>query len=118
MTFTTTIVFGDVDLATFDGVGVSATRIAVSANNGTTTESVTFSNTTGSSKLFQVEVRAIQNSRFSISTMQGAALAISVNREQIPTKDDPTNEVLVGGPPALRTAIDEPMDLFLPLIIR
>jgi len=119
LTFTTSIAFGDVDLSAFDGVGVNAARIGISAKNGTATESVAIKNTSGNSKLFQIEVRAAVNSRFTIATTQGAAGLTLTDATDIeaPAKDDSV-EMLVGGPPALRTAIDEPQVTSLPLILR
>ncbi|MEO6060879.1 MAG: hypothetical protein ABIQ99_02950 [Thermoflexales bacterium] len=125
VTFTVGIVSGDVDVSAFDGVGVGSTRVAVSANNGTVTETVTVTNNTASSKLFQIEVRAVANSVIKVGTQQtGALLAefsaadMDVTAPEVPAKDD-SDEMTISGPPALQTAIgdDAETTTYLPLII-
>jgi YVTN family beta-propeller protein len=131
VTFTTNIDFGDVDLSAFDGVAVGSTRVDVSANNGTAPEEVTVANTTGANRNFQIEMRAIVNSRITIQTAQGPALAAPSENSSTgilsddsplgpasPTKDD-SPAMLIGGPPNLQTAIGEDAVLnFLPVVNR
>lgn len=114
---TVTLTAGDADVSVFDGVGASATRIAVSAENGLTPEVVTFSNGGGSNQTFHVEVRAIVNSVFTITTeVSNNLLAESVSRIA-PGKTPPTAPI-IGGPPAARAAIGDPAQLFLPVQLR
>jgi hypothetical protein len=118
ITFTLPVVFGDVDVSVFDGVGVNANRIAVSANNGPVTETVSFGNTTGAAVTFQMEVRAVVNSRFRITyQLTGGAVADLSRSVLAPEKQVPTQS-LVAGPPALRTAIGEPNTIYLPIAMR
>jgi hypothetical protein len=119
---TVTPSFGDVDVSVFRGFGVNAPRCSLSANNGSQPESVTVPNTTPpnscSGTEFQLEVKAIVNSRFTINAVAGASTATTAsgNIDILATGDDtPT----VGGPPALRTAIGgNEEQVFLPIIIK
>jgi YVTN family beta-propeller protein len=112
--FTTTPSTGDVDLSVFQG----NTRIALSAQNGETAETVSFQNTGGSAALFQIEVRAIVNSRFRISFTESLAGLLRITPEVIgPTKTAPTAP-LTQGPPALRAAVQGGQDQILPLVKR
>jgi YVTN family beta-propeller protein len=118
-TFTFPIEFGDVDVSVFDNVTTSANRIAISANNGTLTETVTFSNTFGANRNFQIEVRAVVNSRFRISYTTGTAALFNVPIDLAPAKDEPAGTPLIAGPPALQTAIGEEVTVvYLPIILK
>ena len=118
-TITVPIAFGDVDVSVFDGVQVTSPRIAVSANNGTLTETVVFSNTTAANKLFQLEVRAAVNSRFTMASTVGAATLFSGAPAALaPTKDELPGTPLIAGPPALQTAIGGPAEVYLPLVLK
>ncbi len=115
--------FGDVDVAVFDDfTNPNAARIAVSANNGTTPESVIIPGS-GTSGKYQIEVRAVVNSRFTITVAPAtdvdivaatAASAASANA-------DPTQPT-VAGPPAQQAAIEDDSEqntssgIFLPLV--
>jgi DNA-binding beta-propeller fold protein YncE len=111
--FDVTPSFGDVDLAVFQG----NTRVAVSANNGTSPESVTFGNGTGTPQLFQVEVRAIVNSRFRITAGEVLAGLLRAAPDVIgPTKVVPTTP-LVTGPP-VKAAVEGAQDVMLPITKR
>jgi len=115
-----TILSGDVDVEVFDDfTNPNATRIAVSANNGTTAESVTL---TGPGK-FQVEVDAVVNSRFTIATSTAAeAVAASSASPGVTLLDGDTPTVT--GPPAARAAIEDDApeasagQLYLPLVVK
>ncbi len=115
-----TIQSGDVDVSVFDDFrNPNATRIAVSANNGTTTESVTL---TGPGN-FQVEVDAIVNSRFTVATTTAVeAVAASSASPSVIAADGDTP--IIAGPPAERAAIeDEETDdgtiqIYLPIVVR
>jgi hypothetical protein len=112
--FTATPSIGDVDLSVFQG----ATRIAVSAQNGTTAETVSFNNPTGTQQLFQIEARAVVNSRFRITIVQTLAGLLNASPQSIgPSKVVP-NEPIVTGPPALQAAIQGGQDVMVPVIIR
>lgn len=121
--------FGDVDVSVFDSVFSNANRIAVSANNGTAPESVTFQNTSASVRTFQMEVRAVINSRFRMAFDLGQALDTSPGAAQeevdpgLPAldqaeADDLNSGMLISGPPALQTAIDEVLPVYLPALLR
>jgi YVTN family beta-propeller protein len=128
ISFTVNIVFGDVDLAVFDGVTASANRIGVSANNGTTTEVISFTNTGGADQLFQVEVEAIVNSSVTIATQQAPAVAADLalaeklarDASLAPEKNDKRERPFVSGPPALQTAVgdDAGNSVYLPVILK
>ena len=121
LTFDMAVNSGDADLSAFDGVSDDATRVEVSAQIGAVTETVQVSNPTGATKLFQIEVRAIVNSRVQITVTQGPALALSARAERAvlaPSRDDASAKPLIAGPPALRTAIGVDNDVFLPLAVR
>jgi YVTN family beta-propeller protein len=111
--FTATPDAGDVDLAVFEG----STRVAVSANNGETAETVTLNNNGASTTLFQVEVHAIDNSRFVITTSQTLAGLRKASVDAIgPNKTVPT-EPIVSGPPR-RAAVQGAQDINLPIVRR
>ncbi len=106
--------FGDVDVSVFEPfTSASAPRVALSANNGAVDETVTL---VGPGR-FQVEVRAVVNSRFTVSLTTPPPLAALVTG---PAVSDGTSAIddnsapLVGGPPALRTEIGDLRALFLP----
>jgi hypothetical protein len=123
LTFTIPIEFGDVDVSVFDNVTPNANRVAVSANNGTVTETVSFANTFGTNRNFQMEVRAIVNSRFSITYTASTSLlnlfGLPAGSMDIPSKDEPATTPLIAGPPALQTAIGgDVSSVYLPLVLK
>jgi DNA-binding beta-propeller fold protein YncE len=123
LTFTFPIGFGDVDVSVFDNVTTNANRIAVSANNGAITETVSFTNTFGANRNFQIEVRAVVNSRFSITDTASTSLlnlmGLPAGPIAAPSKDDPAATPLIAGPPALQTAIGgEASSVYLPLVMK
>lgn len=121
LTFDVAVNSGDVDVSAFDGVSDEAVRVDVSAQIGAVTETVTIDNVTGATKLFQIEVRAIINSRVQISVSQGPVLALGARAERVtlaPTRDDAGLKPLVAGPPALRTAIGVDNEVFVPTAVR
>ena len=111
---------GDVDVSVFDDFkDPNATRIAVSANNGTAPESVTL---TGPGD-FQVEVDAIVNSRFTVATTTAveAVAASSASPSVIAVGDDTP---IIAGPPAARAAIEDEdtgdgtTQIYLPIVTK
>jgi hypothetical protein len=114
ITFTFTPTFGDVDVSVFDDfTNPNATRIAISANNGPVTETVTLS---GPGRR-QIEVRAVVNSRFTISYQQGSALLAANDLGVASTTAALPDTPLIAGPPALQTAIEEEV-IYLPIVMR
>ncbi len=110
--FTFTPVFGDVDVSVFAPfTDPNAPRVALSANNGTVPEEITL-NGPG---LFQVEIDAVVNSRFTIEYVE--SFSVTGWPPMLPLGGDGAKP-LVAGPPALRAAIDSGASLFLPVIIR
>jgi YVTN family beta-propeller protein len=106
---------GDIDVSVFDGVGSGATRIQVSAQNGLAPETIALSVPAGgSATTFQVEVRAVVNSAFTIAVSPTAASLAQADQID-PGKDIPTTAI-VAGPPALQAAIGEAQDMNLPLL--
>jgi YVTN family beta-propeller protein len=114
-TFTVTPSLGDVDVLVFkDGSFQSA-----SANSGTQTESVTVTSTADNT-LFQIEVRAVVNSRFSVTSQ---AVLAGFLRPQAASGVAPAAAPLdttstVTGPPSLQTAIGDARPINLPAILR
>lgn len=105
--------FGDIDVSVFDDfTDPDANRIALSANNGTVPETVTL---IGPGR-FQVEVRAVVNSRFTMTFVESFSL-VRTQPLTVPAGGDGTGP-LVAGPPALRAAIDDASDVFIPAITR
>jgi DNA-binding beta-propeller fold protein YncE len=109
--------FGDVDVAVFEPfTSATAPRVALSANNGLVDESVTL---VGPGR-FQVEVRAVVNSRFSVTLAQPLAAATATGPAPGPAAGEGVSAVddssvpLVTGPPALRTEIGDVQGLYLP----
>ncbi|MEZ4725680.1 MAG: hypothetical protein R3E79_00940 [Caldilineaceae bacterium] len=108
LTFTPS--FGDVDVSVFDDfTNPDATRIALSANNGDEPEQVTL---TGPGR-FQVEVRAVVNSEFTVAVATDVVASAASAAPLAPSAD---GKPLVGGPPARQAAIDDDTNLYLPLI--
>jgi cytochrome c peroxidase len=104
--------FGDVDIAVFDDfTNPSATRIALSANNGPVDEEVIVS---GEGRR-QVEIRAVTNSRFTLTVESTAQVAVDDPVAAAALDADET--ISVAGPPARQTAIGEPSVLFAPSIL-
>jgi cytochrome c peroxidase len=115
---TADVQFGDVDIAVFeDFTNPDSARLALSANNGPVDETVTVSGTPAPGRR-QVEIRAVVNTRFTLTVVEVAAVASTEGAapaEALAAGDRP----LVGGPPAIRAAItDAPqaVEVFLPLI--
>ncbi len=116
-TLTFTPLTGDVDVSAFDGVGANATRIAVSAQNGLAEETVSLSVPGGgATTTFQVEVRAVENSVFTLAISEGTALL--AQSEVIDPGKEISDAPFVAGPPAIQAAIGEAQDTGLPLLRR
>jgi hypothetical protein len=112
-TFSVTPDFGDVDMAVIQ----NNTRVDVSAQNGTSAETVDFSNTTATTQLFQVEVRAIDNSSFRITASETLAALLHSAPEIIgPSKVVPTTPFIVG--PPIKAAVEGGQDVLLPFVRR
>jgi hypothetical protein len=78
---------------------------------------VDFSNTSGSPQLFQVEVRAIDNSRFRITAGETLAALLRSSPEVIgPTKVVPTAPLVIG--PPIKAAVEGGQDIMLPFVKR
>ncbi len=112
---------GDVDVSVFDDfTNPNATRVALSANNGLVAEEV---NLVGPGR-FQVEIRAIVNSRFKIAIAQTEVGAAAVTSGLTPLGADNTETPFIAGPPAAQTAIGEPTEeealnsVFLPIVTK
>jgi hypothetical protein len=119
LTLTFTHEFGDVDVSVFDDfTNPNATRIAASARNGSQTEAVTLTGEAGKPNRFQVEVRAVVNSRFAITVAEGVGAAVVTSGLTPNTTADLPENPLVGGPPASQAAIDDEEDVFLPQVVR
>jgi hypothetical protein len=113
--FTVTPDVGDVDLFVFQG----STFITKSNNSSTQPDTVSFNNPGTSAVLFQVEVHAVVNSRFRITTSTVLAGLLNEAPQAIgPSKSGVPTEPVVFGPPALRAAIDGGQDVSLPIIVR
>lgn len=113
--FTFTPSFGDVDVSVFQGFGTSAVRCELSANNGVVPEVVTIGSAPCTGTDFQIEVRAIANSRFTVNAAAGRGLVASADEVSLLAA---SNVPLVGGPPALRTAIADETQIFLPVVLK
>lgn len=116
-TFTFTPEFGDVDVSVFDGIGANATRCDFSVNNGTQPETVTVPSGACIGPNFQIEVFAIANSRFTVSVTQNKPVAANSSVSSSAGKAL-GNLPLVGGPPAIRSAIGDEEETFLPAILK
>jgi hypothetical protein len=112
--FTFTPSFGDVDVSVFQGFGSGATRCALSANNGSQAEVVTIGSAPCTGTDFQIEVRAIVNSRFTISVVGAVGPITAADDISIAAAGDTPSVV---GPPALQTAIGSE-EIFLPVILK
>jgi YVTN family beta-propeller protein len=112
-TFTITPSRGDVDVLVFkDGSFQSA-----SANSGTQAETVTVSSTANDT-IFQIEVRAVVNSRFSVtSTAALAGLLQPAAASSAPAAVLGDTTITVNGPPSLQTAIGDARPIHLPALI-
>lgn len=123
-----TVLYGDVDVSVFDSVFSNANRIALSANNGASPESVTFENTTAAVRTFQMEAWAVVNSRFRMAFELSQALRTVLAPEELspdvltisPTSGSDLNSggMLISGPPALQTGIDDVFPIYLPALLR
>lgn len=111
---------GDIDVAVFDDfTNPNANRIALSAQNGTTPEEVTVTSQPGQPNRFQVEIRAVVNSRFVITAAPAAEVGAASASGLTPNESVAPTAPLVGGPPAQRTAIEGNLvEIYLPLVTK
>ena len=122
---TVTPQFGDVDVSVFDDfTNPNAPRIEVSANNGTTPESVTIPGT-GTSGKYQVEVKAVVNSRFTITVAPATDADVAAANAAAPSSANAdATQPTIAGPPALQAAIEDDSEqsgsqsVYLPLVTR
>src|SRR5206468_4191702 len=120
------VAFGDVDVSVFpDFKNPAATRCELSANNGPVDEVVTLPGTCPASPgNFQVEVRAVVNSSFTIEATQAAASAVDAANTSPAAQSADDTVALVAGPPALQTAIEDDqndvtsLDVYLPFVTK
>ncbi len=117
LNFTTTQVFGDVDVSVFQGIS-NPVRCAVSAQNGTTAEAVTVPGGACTGTVFQIEVRAVVNSRFTIGVVQNLTANIVVAPTAVGPEKDVSDVATVDGPPAAQAAISDATELFLPQTVK
>jgi cytochrome c peroxidase len=119
LSLTVTPTSGDVDTTVFEGIG-SPVRCDVSAiRNGTTAETVTVPSAACTGTEFQIEVRAVVNSRFSISTSPApAGLIVPMASGSAPAAALADPAPAVAGPPSLQTAIESGAPVRLPTITR
>ncbi|MFN8503519.1 beta-propeller fold lactonase family protein [Kouleothrix sp.] len=109
LTFTPSV--GDIDVLLFKNGSFQSS----SANSGTQPESVTLSSTANGT-LFQVEVHAVVNSRFTAGVSAGAAAARPAADTSALAATTPTP--IVAGPPAQQAAIEGIPELFVPVAQR
>jgi hypothetical protein len=122
---TVTPTVGDIDLSAFAGVAANAPRVDVSASNGLTPETVAFSvPADGTRTIFQIEIRAVVFSRFTLGVSRVALTGAPAQEDVIaPGKEIPETP-FVAGPPSLTSAIEDPevpgsgLILRLPMMIR
>ncbi|MBC8074574.1 MAG: hypothetical protein H7Y32_00735 [Chloroflexales bacterium] len=112
--FTVTPSSGDVDMAAYNEAG---NRVAVSANNGTATETVAVS-ATANNTFFQIEIKAQELSVFRIATTQGAAVELAEAVNTIGSRKVVSATPLTSGPPPEQTAIGEVEEVYLPLVTK
>jgi YVTN family beta-propeller protein len=117
LNFTASPTFGDVDVSVFQGIS-NPVRCAVSASNGTTVEAVTVPGGTCTGTVFQIEVRAVVNSRFTIGVVQNLIANIVVQPAAVGPEKDVSDIALVDGPPAAQAAISDAAEIDLPLIVK
>jgi hypothetical protein len=86
----------------------------LSANNGSQAEVVTIGSASCTGTDFQIEVRAIVNSRFTISVVGAVGPITAADDISIAAAGDTPSVV---GPPALQTAIGSE-EIFLPVILK
>jgi YVTN family beta-propeller protein len=122
---TVTPTVGDIDLSVFAGVAANAPRVAVSAENGLAPETVAFSvPADGTRTIFQVEIRAVVFSRFTLGVSRVALASLPAQSENIATGKEIPDTPFVAGPPALTSAIEDPnapgsgLVVRLPMMIR
>ncbi len=65
-----------------------------------------------------MEVRAVVNSRFSLTYTVGTAALFNAPIALAPTKDELAVKPLIAEPPALQTAISADETVYLPLIMK
>jgi hypothetical protein len=119
LSLTVTPSSGDVDTTVFQGI-INPVRCDITAiRNGTTPETVTVPSASCTGTEFQIEVRAVVNSRFSITTASArAGLSVPQASGSAPAaaSDDPAPTV--AGPPALQTAIESSSPVRVPALLR
>lgn len=118
VTLNVDVEFGDVDVAVFDDFrSAAATRCALSANNGSLDETITLPGSC-SSGFYQVEVRAVVNSRFTVGVGTDVSAAATTAGASPKVLLEAFDQPTVTGPPAIQAAIDdsEAGAVYLPLV--
>ena len=118
--FIVTPASGDVDATVFQGI-TNPVRCDISAiRNGLEFETVIIPSVSCTGTEFQIEVRAVVNSRFTITfTPTSAAVAAAAPAQTIAPQAKPVAiDPIVSGPPEQQSAIDAASSIFLPLTIR
>jgi hypothetical protein len=114
ITFAVTPSVGNVDLLVFE----DGSFLDASANSGLQQETLTVSSNADDT-LFQFEVRAVENSKFSVTTTAAlAGLLQPTAVEAGPAAVLGDTSATVTGPPSLQTAIGDARAINLPVIIR
>src|SRR6185436_11609854 len=120
LSLTVTPTAGDVDTTVFQGITSPVRCDTTAIRNGTTAETVTVPSGLCSGTEFQIEVRAVVNSRFSVTSALARAGLLGPQASGVgpagQASSDP--EPQVGGPPALQTAIDGESLVYLPPVTR
>jgi hypothetical protein len=117
LNFTASPIFGDVDVSVFQGIS-NPVRCDVRASNGTTAEAVSVPSATCTGTVFQIEVRAVVNSRFTIGVVQNLVANLVVQPAAVGPEKDVSDIALVDGPPAAQAAISDAEELDLPLVLK
>jgi YVTN family beta-propeller protein len=113
--------FGDVDLTLFKrDLSGNLVFVAKSNNSGTQPDSVTLTADPSGSTFFQVEARAVVNSRFTVTSQLALAgfLQPQATSEIAPAAIPVDTTAVVSGPPALQAAIDSAAPVLIPLARR
>ena len=123
--------YGDIDVSVFDDFTKrDSQRCGLSANNGSTAEQIILPGACPASPgRFQVEIRAVANSSFTVvvdDTVLASVKAAAIQSSNDQLADEAPTTPLVAGPPAGQTAIDDdfadpgvtegPAGIFLPFV--
>jgi len=108
-----------VDTTVFQGITDPVRCDITAIRNGTTPETVTVPSLACPGTEFQIEVRAVVNSRFSVTTTTAlAGLLEPQSSGSAPASALTDPAPAVAGPPARQTAIDGEESVYLPIAKR